>query len=106
MYKYLAGRLKQLGIRKCDLAYMLGLSATSVSNRFTGTTPWSIDEMYKIMDICQAPAEQLHIYFPPKRSSRAESSPNGSAGFPIIVTIKIDQSTADSSRIKCSVHQA
>lgn len=64
MYLFLAGRLKQLGLRKCDLANMLGVSATSVSNRFTGATPWSIDEMYKIMDICQAPAEQLHIYFP------------------------------------------
>ena len=64
MYRYLAGRLKQLGVRQAELGDMLGLCTASLSHRFTGRTPWSLDEMYKIMDICQAPPEQLHIYFP------------------------------------------
>ena len=64
MYRYLAGRLKQLGVRQAELGDMLGLCSTSISHRFTGRTPWSLDEMYKIMVICQAPPEQLHIYFP------------------------------------------
>lgn len=64
MYRHLAGRLKQLGVRQAELGDMLGLCSASISHRFTGRTPWSLDEMYKIMEICQAPPEQLHIYFP------------------------------------------
>ena len=64
MYLFLAGRLKQLGVRQAELGDMLGLCSASISHRFTGRTPWSLDEMYKIMEICQAPPEQLHIYFP------------------------------------------
>lgn len=72
MYEYLAGRLKQLGIRQQDLAGPLGMNVSSVSHRFTGRTPWSVDEMYKLMDICRADPSELHIYFPrPSQRRRA-----------------------------------
>lgn len=105
MYEHLTGRLQQMGIRQADLGNMLGLCSASVSHRFTGRTPWTIDEMYKVMDICQAPAEQLHIYFPPRKSCHTESSTIGSAGFPIIVTIRIEQPDAIGPQIKCNIQQ-
>lgn len=65
MYRYLSGRLRQLGLKQSDLGYALGLGATAVSHRMTGRTPWGIDEMYKVLELCQASPEELHIYFPP-----------------------------------------
>ena len=64
MYRYLSGRLRQLGIRQTDLARAMGLSEASISHRFRGRTPLSIDEMYQLLDICRAQPEELHIYFP------------------------------------------
>lgn len=63
-YGRLAGRLRELGISQSDLGYALKLSHTAISHRFCRRTPWSLDEMYKVLDICQAPPEELHIYFP------------------------------------------
>lgn len=64
MYRYLSGRLRQLGIRQKDLADHWGLSQASISHRFCGVVPWTIDEMYELLSICQAKPEELHIYFP------------------------------------------
>ena len=44
MYRYLSGRLRQLGIRQTDLAKAMGLS--------------------EALDICRAQPEELHIYVP------------------------------------------
>jgi len=66
MYRYLSGRLKQLGIKHSDLARMMDLSPASISHRFTGKKPWSIEEMYFLLDLCRAQPEELHIYFPPR----------------------------------------
>lgn len=106
MYKHLSGRLKQMGVRQKDLARILELSPASVSHRFVGRIPWTIDEMYKMMEICQAPAEQLHIYFPPKGVSHVEQSPSQAEVFPIIVTIKIEQPSASNPQISCKIQQA
>ena len=54
MYRYLSGRLRQLGLKQSDLGYALGIGATAVSHRMTGRTPWGIDEMYKVLELCQA----------------------------------------------------
>lgn len=64
LYKHLDGRLRQLGIEHRDLAYALNLSEAAMSHRFTGRTAWSLDEMYKTLDICRAGPKELHLYFP------------------------------------------
>ena len=64
MHRYLSGRLRQLGIRQMDLAKELGISEASVSHRFRGRVPWTIDEMYQLLDICRAQPEEMHLYFP------------------------------------------
>ena len=64
MYRYLSGRLKQLVITQGDLARKFNLSQASISHRFSGKVSWTVDEMYQLMDICQAADEELHVYFP------------------------------------------
>lgn len=64
MFNYLRGRLKQLGFRQKDLEGALGLNQSAISHRFTGRTPWSLEEMYTLMDICRADYSELHLYFP------------------------------------------
>lgn len=66
MYRYLSGRLRQLGISHGELARRLNLSQAAVSHRFTGKKPWSIEEMYFLLDLCGAADEELHTYFPRK----------------------------------------
>ena len=64
MYRYLHGRLWRLGIRQSDLGKILGICASSISHRMTGRTPWTIDEMYKILNLLDEPPDKLHVYFP------------------------------------------
>ena len=63
-FRYLRGRLQQLGIAQKDLERALGLKASAISHRFTGAVPWGIDEMYCLMDVCRADYSELHRYFP------------------------------------------
>lgn len=75
MYRYLSGRLRQLGIRQMDLAKVLGVCEASISHRFCGRVPWTIDEMYQVLDICRATLEELHLYFPnPAQEKRRQSA--------------------------------
>lgn len=64
MFNYLKGRLKQLGLRQQDLVGQLDLNVSAISHRFTGRTPWSLEEMYTLMDVCRADYSELHLYFP------------------------------------------
>lgn len=65
MYDYLRGRLRQLGIRQKDLKAVFGYDQPAISRRFNNHTAWTLPEMYQLMDICRAPYEELHLYFPP-----------------------------------------
>lgn len=64
MYNYLRGRLKQLDIDQSGLAIRMGLKQPAISKRLTGRTPWTVDEMYEVLEICKAKPDELHIYFP------------------------------------------
>lgn len=64
-YRFLSGRLRQLGLRQSDLGAALGLAEASVSHRMCGRSPWTLDEMYKTLEVCRAQPEELHVYFPP-----------------------------------------
>lgn len=64
LYRYLAGRLRQLGLQQSDIGRELDLCQTAVSHRFNGRTPWTVDEMYKVLDLIDAAPEELHVYFP------------------------------------------
>lgn len=64
-YCFLYDRLRSLDLCQQDLADILHISHTAVSNRMTGKTPWDVNEMYRILELCRAKPEELHIYFPP-----------------------------------------
>lgn len=68
-YSYLSGRLRQLELTQADVAKKLGVGQPAISSRFNGRVPWTSDEMYKILDLCRARPEELHLYFP--RDGRA-----------------------------------
>jgi len=64
-YSKLRGLLAERDINTEHLAKLIGLrTAASISQRMSGKTPWRMDEMYTILDLCGIPHDQLHIYFP------------------------------------------
>lgn len=105
MYDHLSGRLKQLGITQGDLAKRWNLSQAAISHRFCGKTPWTIDEMYEILDICHAQPEELHIYFPPKASCFVEKNAPRVHTVPLLLTITVEQPAGDNPKISCRVQQ-
>ncbi len=64
MYRYLSGRLRQLGYDHEDLGRALGMSRSAISRRFTGAIPWTVDEVYKTLEFCRATVEEFPTYFP------------------------------------------
>lgn len=64
MYRYLSGRLRQLGYDHGDLGRALGMSRSAISRRFTGVIPWTVEEVYKVLELCQATPEEFTTYFP------------------------------------------
>lgn len=67
---HLACRLRELGLNQTDLAYAMGLSHTAISNRMIGKTPWNVIEMYRVLEVCRAQPEELHLYFPAPQKKR------------------------------------
>ena len=64
-YSKLRGLLHERDINMDHLAKLLGLrNAASISHRMSRRTPWRMDEMYKIIDLCGISHDQLHIFFP------------------------------------------
>ena len=105
MYDHLSGRLKQLGITQGDLAKRWSVSQATISHRFCGKTPWTIDEMYDILEICHAQPEELHIFFPPKGIIFNKKDLPAVHKLPLFLTVKIEQPTTDKLEICCNVQQ-
>lgn len=64
MFNKLRGKLHELDIDQSYLAHKLKICPMSVSRKMTGKRPWTLDEMYAVMDLIQEPYEKLHEYFP------------------------------------------
>jgi len=64
VFRKLRGKLKELDVDQKYLAKLFDLSQSSVSHRLTSLTPWTLDEMYFVMDLIHEPYEKLHEYFP------------------------------------------
>lgn len=62
----LRGAMIAADIDQKYLARKLLLSTKCVSQRMTGKHPWTMDEVYTIMDLLRLPHDQLAVYFPPK----------------------------------------
>ena len=105
MYKYLEARLHQLGMTQSDLGDALGRCSTAISHRMTGRTAWNIEEMYKVLEICQAQPKELHIFFPPKGTRFNKKDLPQVHNLPLFLTVKIEQPTMDKLEICCNVQQ-
>ena len=105
MYRYLTNRLQQLGITQADLGHALQMCGTAISHRMTGRTAWNIEEMYRVLEICRAKPEELHVYFPPKGAYFTGSDSLQAHKLPLYLTVKIEQPTTDNLQISCSVQQ-
>ena len=57
-------RLHKNGYNLPEVAELLNMSKTSVSRRYRALEPWSLDEMYVLMDAINAPYTELHTIFP------------------------------------------
>jgi DNA-binding XRE family transcriptional regulator len=64
MFRKLRGIFAELEFDQAYIAEKLHVSQQSISNRMRGKYPWTLDEMYAVMDLIQEPYERLHEYFP------------------------------------------
>lgn len=58
------GLMREHDYAQVDLADMLGVGERHVWAALNARRPWSLDEMYTIMDAFGVPHDQMHIYFP------------------------------------------
>lgn len=64
LYSELRAEMKRKGVKAYDIAVWLNLSERSVHSRLSGDIPWTLPEMYLIMDKLHIPLHKLHIVFP------------------------------------------
>ena len=60
----LRGAIIQSGYQHTELAKAIGICPASLSSRINGKKPFTLDEMYQIMDKLKLPYSELHTYFP------------------------------------------
>ena len=70
-YSTLRGALMESGMTQHDLAHELGMSPSSLSNRFTGKVPWTTQEAYSVLQVLNRTDSELHVYFPPDSLSKS-----------------------------------
>ena len=74
LYKKLRGLMAENGDTQKDLGDVLNISSRSVSDRMTGRIPWSLDEMYSVMDRYSIPYDLLHEVFPNNGRAKTEAT--------------------------------
>ena len=71
-YSVLRGLLYSKEITQAILAEELDIGTDTVSRKLNAHSPWTSDQMYKILDLVGAKEESLHVIFPRNgRSNRA-----------------------------------
>lgn len=63
-YASLRAKMQKLNMDQEYIARQMHMNVMSISNRFTGKTPWKMDEMYAVLDIIGEPDEKLSEFFP------------------------------------------
>ncbi len=63
-FHYLWGILGMRGYRQTDLCKPTKLSKSAIEARFAGRVPWSLPDMYAVMDYLGVPHKDLHRVFP------------------------------------------
>lgn len=63
-FKALRVALMDADIQQGYLARQFRVSTNTITARMNGHKPWTLDEMYRVMDLLRLPYAQLHVYFP------------------------------------------
>lgn len=75
-YKVIRNLMRDHDLTNKLLGELLGgLAASTISNKLNGHSPWTSDEMWKIMDLFQIPAHKFHEIFPPKGMNKEGIKP-------------------------------
>lgn len=74
LYETLKEKMKGKDIDQQYLAELLDRSPGYITSRMTGRGWWTMAEMYKIMELINCPADQLHVIFP-KDGVKPKSKP-------------------------------
>ena len=64
LFRELRARMMLNGDTQADLSRALLLGKTMISHKLTAKRPWTLEEMYVLLDRYQIPYDQMHIYFP------------------------------------------
>lgn len=52
------------GFRQSEVAEKIGMSADALSRRLNAKFPFSLDEIYRLLDLLHLPASEMNVYFP------------------------------------------
>ena len=64
-YTILQNELKTKGLHQYELADYLGVTASCVSARINGKTPWPIEDCYKVLALIGREPSDISQLFPP-----------------------------------------
>ncbi len=73
-YKNLRMELCGEDLDQRTIAKHLGRSATYVNVRMCGHEPWSMADVYKLMDLIHKPPEMIPFYFPRSDMKEVETA--------------------------------
>jgi len=71
LYQALKGIALSNGYTHPQLARAVGMATGTFRSRMCGTTPFTANEMYKLLDFFRIPHSRLHEIFPPDGKKEA-----------------------------------
>ena len=75
-YKLLRSVMADQDISTYDLGELFKKSSRCINDKLSGAVPWTLPEIYRVLDFLELPHDQLHRYFPPNGiSEKIEEKP-------------------------------
>ena len=69
VYDKLVRALRDAGYTCGDTAKVLLITAQTFSEKVHGKSPWTLDEIYRLLELMECSPAAMHIYFPDRRIS-------------------------------------
>ena len=69
-YPKLRGRMSEYGYTNRTLGAEIGITSGSFGNKLVCRAPWTLPEVYAIMQALDLPITEIETYFPPDESRR------------------------------------
>jgi transcriptional regulator with XRE-family HTH domain len=63
-FRVLRVQMAAEGLTQADIARKLLVSLATISNKMRGIYPWTLTEMYTLMDLLGWPYDRMHELFP------------------------------------------